>query len=57
MFVGNSDECVTEMLRMRSTFGITDIVTAGLPPGMDPTVMAGNLERLANEVLPRVRAA
>jgi hypothetical protein len=42
---------------MRSEFGITDIVSAGLPPGVDPEFMARNLERLANEVLPKVRAS
>ena len=56
VFVGNSDDCVTEIQRMRDTLGITDIVTAGLPPGLDPAAMAGNLERLATDVLPRVRA-
>ena len=56
VFVGNADACVTEIQRMRTTFGITDIASAGLPPGVDPSFMAGNLERLAHEVLPQIRA-
>ena len=56
VFVGDADACVVEIERMRREFGITDIVSAGLPPGVDPAFMAGNLERLANDVLPRVRA-
>ena len=56
VFVGNAEACVAEIQRMRTTFGITDIASAGLPPGVDPSFMAGNLERLANDVLPEVRA-
>jgi hypothetical protein len=56
VFVGDADACVAEIKRMRTAFGITDIASAGLPPGVDPSFMAGNLERLANEVLPAVRA-
>ena len=57
VFVGSADACVEELQRMSREFGITDVVSAGLPPGVDPDFMAGNLERLANEVVPRVRAA
>ena len=57
LFIGDADACVVEIQRMRDQFGITDIVSAGLPPGVDPDFMAANLERLAADVLPRVRAA
>jgi alkanesulfonate monooxygenase SsuD/methylene tetrahydromethanopterin reductase-like flavin-dependent oxidoreductase (luciferase family) len=56
VFVGDADACVAELLRMRREFGITDVASAGLPPGVDPAFMARNLERLAAEVLPLVRA-
>jgi alkanesulfonate monooxygenase SsuD/methylene tetrahydromethanopterin reductase-like flavin-dependent oxidoreductase (luciferase family) len=55
LFIGDADACVAEIDRMRTVFGITDLVSAGLPPGVDPDDMAGNLERLAHDVLPRVR--
>ena len=55
--VGDADHCVAELLRFIGDFGITDISTSGLPPGLDPEVMGRNLERIATEVIPRVRAA
>ena len=53
--VGDADHCVAELQRFRADFGVTDIGTAGLPPGIDPAFMARNLERIATEVLPRLR--
>ena len=55
-FMGTADEVVTEIVRFAREFGITDIASSGLPPGLEPDFMNTNLERLANEVLPRVRA-
>jgi alkanesulfonate monooxygenase SsuD/methylene tetrahydromethanopterin reductase-like flavin-dependent oxidoreductase (luciferase family) len=55
-FMGTPEECVNEIVSFASTFGITDIASSGLPPGVDPEFMATNLERLATEVLPTVRA-
>ena len=57
LFVGDAEACVAEIQRMRQTFGITDIVSAGLPPGVDPDFMDANLERLARDVLPHVRGS
>ena len=54
--VGTVDECVAELTRFVKQFGITDVTTSGLPPGVDPEIMGRNLERIAKEVLPRVRA-
>ena len=45
-------EHVIDLLRRH---GITDIVSSGLPPGVEPAWMAANIERLATEVLPEVR--
>jgi alkanesulfonate monooxygenase SsuD/methylene tetrahydromethanopterin reductase-like flavin-dependent oxidoreductase (luciferase family) len=53
--VGDADHCVAELCRFAGEYGITDVTTAGLPPGVDPELMARNLERIATEVLPRVR--
>lgn len=53
--VGTADECISELRRFREEYGVTDIATSGLPPGIDPGMMAENLERLASDVLPHVR--
>lgn len=55
-FMGTVDECVEEIVSFVHEFGITDIASSGLPPGVSPEFMASNLERLAREVLPAVRA-
>jgi alkanesulfonate monooxygenase SsuD/methylene tetrahydromethanopterin reductase-like flavin-dependent oxidoreductase (luciferase family) len=57
LFIGDADACAAEIQRMRDVFGITDVASGGLPPGVDPAFMAANLERLARDVLPKVRAA
>jgi len=54
VIVGTADECVAELKSFISAFGITDIVSSGLPPGVRPEYMANNLERLATEVIPRL---
>jgi len=54
-FMGTVEECVEEIVTFVHEFGVTDIATSGLPPGVDPEFMAANLDRLANEVLPQVR--
>jgi hypothetical protein len=38
-------------------YGITDLVTWAVPPGMRPEQMNGSLERLVRDVAPRVKAA
>ena len=55
-FMGTPDECVAEIVSFATEYGITDIASSGLPPGVDPAFMATSIERLATEVLPRVRA-
>ncbi|MCP3854818.1 MAG: LLM class flavin-dependent oxidoreductase [Actinomycetia bacterium] len=54
VIIGTADECVTQLRHFIDTFGITDIATSGLPPSIEPDYMATNLERLANEVIPRL---
>lgn len=55
-FIGTADECIEEMVSFASEFGITDIASSGLPPGVDPDFMNRNVERLASEVVPAVKA-
>ncbi|MEZ5599218.1 MAG: hypothetical protein R3E84_23070, partial [Pseudomonadales bacterium] len=55
--VGTVAECVQELTDFIRRFGITDIVSWGLPPGLDAEVMQAPLERLIGEVIPQVRAA
>ncbi len=55
--VGDADHCVAELTKVIADHGLTDLVTWGGPPGLPPSVMNRSLERLANEVIPRVRSA
>ncbi len=55
--VGDADHCVAELTALMRDHGLTDLVTWGGPPGLAPSVMNASLERFANEVVPRVRAA
>ncbi|HEY0183669.1 MAG TPA: LLM class flavin-dependent oxidoreductase [Rhodopila sp.] len=53
--VGNVDQCVAELAAFIREYGLTDIVTWGVPPGMRPEQMAPSLERFARDVAPRLR--
>lgn len=55
-FMGTAQQCVEEIVSFATSYGITDIASSGLPPGIEPDWMAANIERLATEVLPEVRA-
>ncbi len=55
--VGDVDHCVAELVDFIKTFGITDIVTWGVPPGIAPQDMTESLAAFATRVVPRVRAA
>ncbi len=55
VIVGTADECVAELRSFVDTFGITDIASSGLPPGVDEEWANRNIERLATEVLPALR--
>ena len=54
--VGDADQCVAELTTMMRDHDVTDLVTWGGPPGLPPSVMNAALERMAREVIPRVRA-
>jgi hypothetical protein len=55
--VGNVEHCVKELSAFVREYGITDLVTWAVPPGMRPEQMNGSLERFVREVAPRVKAA
>ncbi|MEM7407708.1 MAG: LLM class flavin-dependent oxidoreductase [Pseudomonadota bacterium] len=55
--VGNVDECVDQIVAFAQAFGITDMVTMAVPPGLTPADMSASLERLFRDVMPRVKAA
>lgn len=55
--VGDTDHCVAELTRFIRDYGLTDVVTWGVPPGMRPEQMAPSLERFARDVAPRLKAA
>lgn len=54
--VGDVDHCVEELKRFIETFGITDIVSMAVPPGLRAEQMAPSLERLFKEVVPQLKA-
>lgn len=54
--VGTVDECVAELVDFVHAYGITDIVSMAVPPGLRPAQMAESLEKLFTQVAPRVKA-
>ncbi len=54
--VGDVDHCVAELAAFIEEYGITDIVSWAVPPGMRPDEMSPSLERFARDVAPRLRA-
>lgn len=53
--IGDVDQCVEELVAFISEFGITDIVTMAVPPGLRAEQMGTSLERLFKEVVPEVK--
>ena len=54
--VGDVDHCVAKIRDFITTFGITDIVTMAVPPGLRAEQMAPSLERLFTEVAPQLKS-
>ena len=54
VIIGTPSEVIGQLKAFIDAYGITDIATSGLPPGIDPEFMAANLERLAREVIPEL---
>ena len=55
--IGDVDHCVDELVGFIREFGLTDVVTWGSAPGVQPATVTPMMERFATEVVPRVRAA
>ncbi len=53
--VGDVQHCVDELLAFINDFGITDIVTMAVPPGLRAEQMGDSLERLFTQVVPQVK--
>ena len=53
--VGDVDHCVAELKHFIQTFGITDIVSMAVPPGLRTSDMSDSLERLFTQVVPRLK--
>ena len=56
VFVGNVDECVDELTSFIQRYGLTDVVTWGSAPGLQPAALTASMERFAAEVVPQVRS-
>ena len=54
--VGDEDHCVEQLCAFIREFGMTDIVTMAVPPGLRAEQMQPGLERLFRDVVPRVKA-
>lgn len=54
--VGDVDHCVQELKSFIKTFGITNIVSMAVPPGLRAEQMAPSLEKLFTEVVPRLKS-
>jgi hypothetical protein len=51
------EHCVAELSTFIVEYGITDLVTWAVPPGLRPAQMQPSLERFASDVAPRLKAA
>lgn len=55
--VGNVDHCVEQLAAFIREYGITDLVTWAVPPGLRPDHMNASLERFCRDVAPRLKSA
>lgn len=55
--IGTAGQVVEQILAFRERVPFTQLLTFGVPPGMEPQKMNGALERFAREVMPRLRGA
>lgn len=53
--IGDTAQCVEELVAFIEDFGITDIVTMAVPPGLRTEQMSDSLERLFRDVAPEVK--
>lgn len=53
--VGDEDGVLAELSGFIDTYGLTDLVTWGAPPGLAPETLNDSFERFARSVAPRLR--
>jgi alkanesulfonate monooxygenase SsuD/methylene tetrahydromethanopterin reductase-like flavin-dependent oxidoreductase (luciferase family) len=53
--IGDVEQCVEELVTFIEDFGMTDIVTMAVPPGLRAEQMGASLERLFRDVVPEVK--
>ncbi len=53
--VGSVEHCVQELDAFMRTYGVTDLITWGIPPGLTTDLMQTSLERFVTQVVPRLR--
>ncbi|MFT3854824.1 MAG: hypothetical protein QM733_19110 [Ilumatobacteraceae bacterium] len=56
VIVGDVAHCVDELCEFVTRYGLTDVVTWGAAPGLQPAVLTPTIERFAAEVVPAVKA-
>ena len=54
--IGNVEQCVAELVGFVRDFGLTDIVSMAVPPGLRPAQIADSLQALFTQVVPQVKA-
>ena len=55
--VGDVDHCVAELNAYIAQYGITDLVTWAVPPGLRPADVKDSLEQFTTQVAPRLKAS
>jgi len=55
--IGNVEHCVAQLNAFIAEYGITDLVTWAVPPGLRPDDMNESLQRFVRDVAPRLKAA
>jgi hypothetical protein len=53
--IGSPAELIRQIDAFREQLPVTDLVSWGTPPGMDPAQFNPRLERFAREVIPHFR--
>ena len=53
----NVDQVVAELEDFMQQYGVTDLVTWGIPPGVTAEEMNGSLEKFVRDVVPRLKSA
>ncbi|MGK0222876.1 MAG: alkanesulfonate monooxygenase SsuD [Limisphaerales bacterium] len=54
--VGNAVEVAEQLETFMQTYGVTDLITWGLPPGLNSSAMTDSLQQFVVDVVPRLRA-